>query len=667
MPLAFFNGDKPVQMKGLISTQTLDLPISGRHVITEESWLELEIDASPLLDPQRSSLTITLDDSQISTTRLTEVAGGKKHIVIPPKFFHSGTNHLRFTALLYLTTDIEGVCQNWNDPARWLNIASTSLVRLGTSLGKRRLDLSTFPEGFVDPLDAYQDGEKTARTLFVLPDAPTKDDLHALASLSYTLGTQALPALAWKPEVIRIAQLTPALATGHSLVLVNVFPPELGERVPADKDYIVLQESPWDATRPLLLVADSDRLDGATPVDAFSDPIKKVLLTGSQVFLDPVSAKNPPEFRNSYSLEDLGYPDRTVRGIGESNLTYRFFLPYDIDLNTASLTLDLNHSQDLAIDESSIMIFVNGYSIAGIIPNKRSANLLPIEVSIPPHRLHPGENFLRISFDLKVNYSSCEKLPDSIWATILQSSTIKTQFIKRSPLPPVLKTFPMPFSDNPTAMFVVPDQADSLTLYNVARLSYLFGQSAMLANHPPSAVKASEFIPEMAPANVILVGLPAQNPLIMQVNSLLPQPFTEDGLALEEGYGIYAPVENENTPLGLVQILPSPWKPSGVLLVVTGQKDQGLGWAWDILLNRAQWSHFDGNLMIAGADEQTVFSGSTPPAVFQTTADVSSIPFIGHFLQSIEPGNLIPAVVSIFASFLLVLLVLFILRIKEHS
>src|SRR5258706_2579548 len=65
IPLQALNNDQPIDLVGLISTQSIDLPISANSNITEQTWLEFDFTANALLDRIRSSITISLNGSQV--------------------------------------------------------------------------------------------------------------------------------------------------------------------------------------------------------------------------------------------------------------------------------------------------------------------------------------------------------------------------------------------------------------------------------------------------------------------------------------------------------------------------------------------------------------------------------------------------------------------------
>jgi hypothetical protein len=170
--------------------------------------------------------------------------------------------------------------------------------------------------------------------------------------------------------------------------------------------------------------------------------------------------------------------------------------------------------------------------------------------------------------------------------------------------------------------------------------------------------------------NAILIGLPLQNSATMSANDLLPQPFTQDGTSLEDGYGIYLPSADKDASLGLMQLIPSPWVRGGTVLVLTGNDQQGLDWTWDIILNPNLRDQFAGNLMVVGSANRSEASGdvSTPESplfLFQQIADASNIPIIGPILQRGGKEFLVPALIAVGTALSLIILVLWVIRLAR--
>lgn len=671
VPLETFHDDQPIELVGLISSQTLNIPVSQSWLPGEENWIEIKTRASSLLDLKRSSMTIMLNGLQVSSYTLTEIAEAKQQILIPASMFTQGNNTLTFTGTLYLPDDQETNCQNWDDPTRWLIIEPGGILHLSFTRRDLSSDLSNFPHVFIEPLERYLPDEDRRQTLIVMPENSTRDDLTSLSTLSYILGSTADIKYNWHPEIVTDRQFTPRISANRNVIFIGYDPAELQDQANSDKSYISLLPSPWAPGYAVMIIGDQNRQDGFSPATVFSDPARSILLHGNLAYVDKQTAQPPQPFPNDFSFEDLGYLDRTVRGIGQHNLIYSLYIPYDIDPALVKLNLGLAHSPDLDIQNSSFTVYLNGFSIAGILPTARSSTGEPITVGLPASKFRPGINFIRISSELHVPFSSCERAPESLWATVLNNSTMQVTYRNRAPIPS-LKHFPLPFSDYPGFVYVIPDQYNQNDLGNISRLSFMIGASAHLLNYPPEAMTASDFMQKKAEyRNAILVGLPTQNSATSSTNDLLPQPFTQGGNSLEDGYGIYLPTSDKDASLGLMQLIPSPWTRGGTVLVLTGNDQQGLDWTWDVILNPTLLDQFAGNLMVVGSANRSQASGivSTsegPLYLFQQIADSSNIPIIGPILQRGGKAFLVPALVAIGTALFLIILVLWIIRLARN-
>jgi cellulose synthase subunit len=671
IPLETFHDEKPVELQGLISSQTLNIPIPQNWLINEGNWLELKITASPLLDSARSSLTISLNGLQVNSYRFTSIPGTRQHILIPANMFTQGNNTLTFTGTLYLPDDPQTNCQNWDDPSRWAAIDPGGLLHLSFARRDLQVDLSNFPQILIEPLEKYLPEGARRQTLIVLPENITQDDLTSLSTISYELGSHADVNNDWRPEIVTENQLNTDTTANRNIIFIGQAPTEFQAKVGNDKDSVALFPSPWGIGNAVMVIGDQNRQDGFTPASIFSDRAKSILLHGNIAYVDQDPLPEPQPFRNNFSFEDLGYLDRTVRGIGQQNLIYSLYIPYEIEPVLANLNLGLVHSPDLDILNSSFTVYLNGFSIAGILPNSRSSTAEPVTIGLPAKRFRRGINFIRVTFDLHVPHSSCERALESVWATILNSSTLEINYRNHTPIPS-LKDFPLPFSDYPGFVYVIPDQYDQKDLGYISRLSFMLGTSSHQSNRPPEVLTASNFAQKGTKyPNVVLVGLPSANSVTRNANDLLPQPFAKVGNSLEDGYGVYLPTSNRDASLGLLQMIPSPWRKGGTVLVLTGNDPQGLEWTWDAILNPALRGNFTGNVMVVGSANRigtsgTVSAQENPQVVFQQVADAGNIPIIGPILQKSSKIFPLPALVAIGIALFLVICVLWIIRVAKH-
>lgn len=668
IPLSDLNGDQPVNLSGLISSANLEFRIPDALLVVDQSWLSININPSELVDKERSSLTIMVNEQKVTSHALSEFTDGMLNIDLSSRIFHQGLNTLTFTAMLHLPDDNQTTCSNWGDPSRWLEISPDSSLHLVVSSTNLPLDLAFFPQAFIEPVDHYIAGTEKNETTFVLPDEPTLDDLTSLVSLAYLFGHHAGKDFQWQPKILSEKSSDINAFQNRGVVLLRSKRQVVAPPNQTGTDFILMRNSPWDISHPLLYLGDHNPQDGFSLVQMLGDPVRRAMLRTNLAYLEPGKVQPPEAFKDEYTFEQLGYLNRTVRGIGESSLIYNVFIPYDVEPTNAHLKLVISHSPDLDTDVSSILVYVNGFTVAGIVPTARSAQFQPIEVNLPAARFRPGENFIRFTFDLQLPYSSCERAPQSVWATVDSSTSLHVNF-RQVVRTPTLTDYPMPYSDYPGVAFVLPDNYDLKTLEHITSLAFQLGQSSQLTYQPPVVFTASKFIPANADrVNLVLVGLPTDNSHIFAINRLLPQPFSDNGEGLEPGYGVFLPTPNEQAAIGLLETLASPWSSDRVILIVTGTNAQSLEWTWDVLLDPSYTQKFSGNVMMVGSETRLAESdGALPAVTFVDSPEVSHLPVVGNLFQKLEPSDVFPVLVAIESALLVFLGLLAVVRWRDRN
>ena len=494
------------------------------------------------------------------------------------------------------------------------------------------------------------------------------DDLTGLVSLAYLFGHDAGRDLKWQPKVLSEISSDVSAFENRGVVLLRSKRQIITPPTQTGMDYILMRNSPWDISHPLLFLSDHNPQDGFNSVQLLGDPIRRAMLRTSLAYLEPGTVHPPESLQNEYTFEQLGYLNRTVRGIGEASLIYSVFIPYNIELTNTYLRLVISHSPDLDVKNSSILVYMNGFTVAGIVPTARSAQFEPIEVNLPASRFRPGENFIRLTFDLQLPYSSCERAPQSVWATVDASSSLHMNF-NRATRTPSLADYPMPYSDYPGVAFVIPDNYDLKTLEQITSLAFQLGQNSQITFQSPVVFTASQFSPKDAERlNLILVGLPTENSHILEINRLLPQPFSDDGNSLEPGYGVYLPAPNEQAAIGLLETLASPWSSERAILVVSGTDPQSLEWTWDVLLDPEYTQKFSGNVMMVGSNARLAESGGAlSPVTFVDSPEVSQLPVVGSLFQKLEPSDVFPVLVAIETALLVFIGLLAVIRWRDRN
>ena len=530
LPLLALSDGENITLNGLYASYTLAFSIPNNYQISEGSQLHAKFLSSELLDFERASITILVNGTETKSIRLTSTESEFITIDLAANQLAYGNNTIRFTGALFLNYDEDNNCQNWDDPARWVTLHPSSILDLALEPSTYFANLMDYPDIFVEPVLS---NDLNVTTTFIIPDDYTNDDLTALSTAAYQLGATAIDSITWKPEVLFQSTYEENKKINSNTILVNIENEKLAESSISSNNAIDINTSVWNDHYFNLSIRDGERTDGFTPISIFSDPTRKILLNEQIAFIDNFDTSYEASFASKYTFEDIGYLDRTMRGIGEQSIIYKFYVPYNIEIRNAVLKLILTHAPNLDSNDSSFIVAVNGFTVAGILPTARSANLIPIEVSLPANRFRPGINYIRFTFDLQIPENSCTQSPEAVWATIHNSSSIESLYRDSNGIAN-LKNYPLPFNDSPGVSFIVPDQLTEENLINIVNLAYHLGNTSFINATPPNIIQDSTFLEDMPTLkeNQILIGNPKNNQTLARINNILPQPFTKDGKEL---------------------------------------------------------------------------------------------------------------------------------------
>ncbi len=171
-------------------TLQFNLPLSAMWSVDSEAWLDLHFNHSPLLNRNRSTLSILVNSIPISSIALTpeNAEDGYEEVLIPLRYLEIGDNDFTLQANMNYAnnvTDIENYCTDSSYPRAWLTVQSGSAIRFPDVSLQTPLNLSNFPFGFANPYSF----EGFA---FALPKNSGISDFTALTDLAFTFGKAML-------------------------------------------------------------------------------------------------------------------------------------------------------------------------------------------------------------------------------------------------------------------------------------------------------------------------------------------------------------------------------------------------------------------------------------------------------------------------------------------
>lgn len=624
-------------VKGSRSTIPVELVLRPGQTVLTSSTFTLNYDLSPAIDPEISSITVSVNGAVRTTSTLESTADGFRTMVVPLQ----PTDRLPDRASVMLTLEIvlaqAGVaCPPAVDPRRWLTIRADSVTSLGLTNADQSVGLSDLASLFspTTPDPISRTGEPVAIPItIVVGQGAAAEEFQAAGYVATAIGRWAAERNI-EPSILFSDQIPPDQPTivvsagirfASSLVWGDVTWDGANYVAPtgfiaANRGFLALQRT----AVPRLLVS------GATPagvLDAASalvEPGRAETLTGSYAILTGRDAaipelRQPTWDHDTATFQGLGAFDQVLAGTGWQSVELTFNRPAGwVITDGARLIVDLAVAGNVSAD-AAVMLTLNG-TVIGSVPIAPGGNgsivtgeiastqtVRSAELAIPPNVLNvlaPGQSHRELRLGIVASLgvgATCSGL-SAPSVTILAGSRWVLPHAQPATLD--LARFPSPLSGGPDSnvaplMVVMPDwpttgeqQAALRVIASVARWSA--GDHRLLPRLIPiGRLNADDRIT----ANLVVIGTPTRNPLAGEIvgrNALVfGLPSTTSSTA------------NYPQVMGQIALLPSPWKSSGAILLLTSDFEAGVPLAGSNFTSSEQLAGLTGGVVSVG--------GSTPP------------------------------------------------------
>jgi len=410
-----------------------------------------------------------------------------------------------------------------------------------------------------------------------------------------------------------------------------------GHAVPEYDGIIQLIRLPWHSNQTAMIVTGLTEGAVNNAGKALGSKSSFPGFDGDLVFVQGAVAitKRESNFKNEYSLSELGYENKTIFGVGTGSYTYRFFIPGNYSLSKDSnFQLLFSHSALLSITGSSLTVSLNDTPMGSVILD--STNILGGVLNVPllPSAARSGYiNKITVAVNLQVDDPCNFTNSDSQSWVRLDSDSLLTLNAVDNPvlLSYDLAQFPLPFAADQNlnvTKFVLPSEPTNIE-YSVAMqiASYLGSAAGGDDFSPTISFDESILSNDISGYDLIVIGLPSRNHFIDIINDDLPQPFdtTTDTIIQKIDNYIFRYPERIN--LGYLQLLPSKWNAERLILVITGTSNEGLMWPVNFLIDETKRDTLEGNLTLV-VDESTSHSIDTRQLLLggTVTAFTTAIP-----------------------------------------
>ena len=567
-------------------------PVPRGRLLKEGSQLKIVFSHSPLLVPDRSTMTVLADGQSLSSIFLTAENGSRDRLIVPlPAQRSEGKGvFVQVQFSLRLTHD---ECEETQNPALWATVHGDSVVVLRTGLSERSLGLEDL-EGLLQPT-----GPAPKPVALALPADPQPAELEAAGLAAFQFGRWA--ASAGQDPLIEMtrspASDRPAIIVGSAPALPQLRPTgslttngqsfsASGGVIPGEHGILALTGT--DPPRLLVTGGTPDAVRDAA--DALARPERRALLIGDHAVLTGVSPSHSlsyPWRDGAASFAQLGVDRRQLMGPGEHILDLSFQRPPGWSLrNGSALELAIEISPALRGETSLATVAVNDREIGTKrlqAPSQRyrfelPADLLDTDLSGRPLR----HLVLQVKLYLDIPQIGCTQTsPSSAWASILPTSAwflVHDTFTGAD-----LGRFPAPLlggADRPPLNIILPDRPSDSELTAGLQVMAALGRWTVdeVEALPRLSTASNLSEKQRQQGQLILIGGPERNEISAAAALLAPALFEP---AVPPEYRLTAGERR-----GELREAPSPWARDRVALVLRGDDPGGLVLAAEAL---ARW------------------------------------------------------------------------------
>ncbi len=426
----FFLGDD-LRLDGVHATRSITFTRPKGWTLIADPVVHVEFEHSAALIPDRSHLTVSVNDHPIGTVTLTadNVLSGLADIRVPRGMLED-YNKLQFDVVQHYTND----CEDPFDAALWTRIKTSTWVELAYVRKPIEAELLQWPYPLVDKL-----GYGPTTVTLVTPGGPSRDTVEALGVVGFALGRLAdyREVEAADPVASAALALTPALIIGTAAEVPEALALTGVSELADDQGLVAMIPNPSDPTLPIIVVTGGGSVGLQRAAQALAGQDRYQVLSGSVSFVNALTPANPPPTRQSplaappaarFTLADLGIAAQTVRGYYPASIRVPVRLEGDALAQPGGGTIRVDYAYSAQLDSrlSTMEVRLGGLTLRSVPLDKVSGEATAsVSVPLPQDLVEPASNIDIVFHLFPREFDECERVSDKqLWGTIYSTTTI---------------------------------------------------------------------------------------------------------------------------------------------------------------------------------------------------------------------------------------------------
>ena len=569
-----FRFDSDLKIIGVFGSNTFFFNVDDYWKV-KDAYFNLVFTQSELLQEEYSTLTVSINGMPQYSMNLADKKSYKESINIPihNEYITKGYNSVKVQLYRRLS---EKPCIDDTSAGNWLILHKDSFVHIDFEDKISSNTIEEYPFPFMKASD-----ENPVNSIILLPDNFDKSEATASMIIAGSFGSQRkfdnIDMKVFKvSDGIEKAESNDVIFIGKKdntpeVILNTLNQDELN--LLQNSAVIKEVESPYNKDKKIMAIVsnNAEYLIKASKLLCNKDLLKQVKNNSIIVDKDMNISTVIKDKGDNITLQDLGYENITLEGLFRQQTTIGVSLPKNrIIKDTSKIVLNCRYSKNIDFQKSLMTVYINDIPIGSKALSIDKSDDDKMEINIPEEVKKSNYYEIKVTFDLEQKDVFCSLRQENMpWAHIANSSYIYVPYKEGNDF--IFENYSNPFAANgqyKDSVVILSNNPSSDELTMVANIISFIAHDVDYNNGNLDVITAGDFSNKYYNKNLIIVGSPANNKIIKDVNKSLY-------IKYDSSFNYFASNEkvnlmpNYSKTLSAIELIDSPYSKNFKAMVVT--------------------------------------------------------------------------------------------------
>lgn len=630
-----------MRIEGVLSKKDYAFKLPEHVRLEAGSELSLLWQASPLLLSDVSTMSVQINNREVTSVRLAakkEIPDsqdrGKISIPLPADLLQPGWNRVTVSCLLQTT---QSPCRDVDNPAAWVELGEGSHIRVACSQAPLFPEIQRFPESLTEPalmnLAEFRRSASQARpepvVSLLVPSEAGEAELRTLLIAASRMGQTIYT----DPDAVQVKEIASfagesnarnGMLIGLRSNLTKTPLPEAVQKCLAslgEGEGMVAEiiTGPADSQRRWMLIsgADSEGLEKAAQTLGSETALRNVpsnpwIITTAPA-VSPIAEKLAQPLPGEISFDSLRDGNIVLRGLFRNQTARHIAFPPGYETTPGGyVDVDLSHSGALE-KTSAFDVRLNDVVVGSVALTPQNASGTRQRLVIPAGITGRDPSTLAVSSYLDIGTVDCAHRNDErAWVSLGGNSTLN---IHAAPvvINDLSRLGALCLRDAFLRQTAILLPAESSPERNELLKTIGIHLGRQLADMPVLWPQVATYGPSLPPdparlegRSGLILGSAFQWPMALGKNMRLAIEGTESNSGSIMLRGEAVPVEDFDSTLSFVQLLPSPWSKGELFATIGGLNGYGGKTTIDLLTDRSISERLSGTVAAADASGRVI-------------------------------------------------------------